>query len=137
MNELTLEWIQKAESDFIAATELFRLGIGEASDAICFHCQQCAEKYTKAYLHHQGAEFPRTHNLTQLLVLCEEQNASFKTIWPEMRVLNTYGVEVRYPGSFTTLDEAKGAVTAMQTVRSFIRSKLGLDTDNDETGEHL
>jgi hypothetical protein len=39
MNELTLEWIQKAEGDFIAAATLLQLAIEETSDAICFHCQ--------------------------------------------------------------------------------------------------
>jgi len=129
MNELTLEWIQKAEGDFIAASTLLRLAVEATSDAICFHCQQSAEKYSKAYLHFWGVEFPRTHNLAQLLTLCEEQDKDFKVIWPEMRALNSYGVEVRYPGSFTTLDEAEGAIDAAEQVRSFIRSKLGLDTD--------
>ncbi len=48
-----------------------------------------------------------------------------------MNVLNSYGVETRYPGSFSTFDEAKGAVTALQTVRFFIRSQLGLDTETE------
>lgn len=126
MNELTQEWIKKAEGDFIAATELINLNVGATADAICFHCQQCAEKYAKAYLHHQSIEFPHTHNLAQLLSLCEEQDQSFSTILVEMLMLTNYSVETRYPGRFTGLEEATSAVETVETVRSFIRSKLGL-----------
>jgi HEPN domain-containing protein len=69
MNELTLEWIQKAEDDFVVAIELLNMQLEATSDAICFHCQQSAEKYAKAYLHHRTIEFPRTHNLSQLLAI--------------------------------------------------------------------
>ncbi len=126
MNELTLEWIKKAEGDFITATELLDLKLEATADAICFHCQQCAEKYTKSYLHHQTIEFPRTHSLPQLLSLCEEQDKDFSTTLLQMLVLNNYSVEIRYPGRFTGFEEAKIAVEAMETVRTFIRSKLGL-----------
>ena len=35
-------------------------------------------------------------------------------------------VEVRYPGEQATVEEARGAVAAMRTVRRFVRGKLGL-----------
>jgi hypothetical protein len=69
--------------------------------------------------------------LAQLLALSEEQDGDFSAIWPEIRALNSYGVEVRYPGSFTTLDEAQGAIFAVEQVRYFIRVKLGLDVTID------
>jgi HEPN domain-containing protein len=126
MNELTLEWIEKAEGDYITATELLRLRLEATADAICFHCQQCAEKYVKAYLHHLFVVFPRTHNLLQLLALCEAQDGIFNTIRLEMTALNSYSIEVRYPGRSTNIQEAEGAVQAVETVRTFIRQKLGL-----------
>ncbi|MBN1992577.1 MAG: HEPN domain-containing protein [Anaerolineae bacterium] len=127
MNELTLEWVQKAENDFVAAAALLKLKLETMADAICFHCQQCAEKYAKAYLHYQSVEFPRTHNLSQLLLLCEERDNSFSTIALEMQALNSYSIETRYPGRFATIEEAAGAVETVETVRVFIRSKLGMD----------
>ena len=53
MNEVVKEWVEKAESDFDTA-ELSRHG-GEASiiNSVCFHSQQCAEKYLKAFLQEQ------------------------------------------------------------------------------------
>lgn len=129
MNELTLEWIQKAEDDFITATLLLNSELEATSDAICFHCQQCAEKYAKAYLHHHVIEFPRTHDLLELLSLCRQHDPIFMTISTEMYLLNSYSVEIRYPGRFTSLEEAEGALSTLQTVRTFIRSKLNLQSE--------
>jgi len=59
MKRLTAEWVRKAETDFLAAAAL-----ADASpplhDAVCFHCQQCAEKYLKALLQESAAPVPRT-----------------------------------------------------------------------------
>jgi len=124
MNELTQEWLQKADNDFLAATLLLQQRLESLADAVCFHCQQCAEKYSKAYLQKCTIEFPRTHNLAQLLSLCAEQDETFAEIAWEMRSLNSYSVEVRYPGRFTSLEEGVGAVEAMKVVRNFIRAKI-------------
>ncbi len=54
MNEQTVRsWIAKAESDLkIGKDEL--VTVDPATDAICFHMQQGAEKYLKAFLVFQG-----------------------------------------------------------------------------------
>jgi HEPN domain-containing protein/predicted nucleotidyltransferase len=125
-NSYVLEWVQKAEGDFEVATKLLSLQLGTVTDAVCFHGQQCAEKYAKAYLVHYTIEFPRTHDLLELQSYCQKQDATFATILPQMGLLNNYSVHIRYPGRFTGLEEAQGAVEAMNTVRDFIRPKLGL-----------
>lgn len=50
MNPLTLEWIAKAEGDFMTAEREARIRKNPNFDAVCFHSQQTAEKYIKAYL---------------------------------------------------------------------------------------
>ena len=50
MNELTEEWVEKAEEDFDAADVLLYGRDVPIAAIVCFHCQQCAEKYLKAYL---------------------------------------------------------------------------------------
>jgi len=47
MNPLTLEWVQKAEADYAAACWLDQ-ATTPVHDAVCFHAQQCVEKYLKA-----------------------------------------------------------------------------------------
>lgn len=54
------EWLAKAENDLLAATHLLRLGRGAPADVVCFHAQQCAEKYLKALLVFSGDEVPKT-----------------------------------------------------------------------------
>jgi HEPN domain-containing protein len=61
MKPLTHEWGQKAEGDYIAA-ETLRQAENPVYDAICFHAQQCVEKYLKAWLVQQEIDFPRTHD---------------------------------------------------------------------------
>ncbi len=126
MNELTLEWTQKAEGDFVTAIELLNLYIDTTADAICFHCQQCAEKYIKAYLNHQSIEFSDSENLLDLLLPCLHNDNAFLTVSSEIQKLNSYNIETLYPGQAANIKEAEGVVTAMEIVRAFVRSKLGL-----------
>jgi HEPN domain-containing protein len=36
-------------------------------DGVCFHCQQCAEKYLKVLMEELGLPVPKTHTLVVLL----------------------------------------------------------------------
>ncbi|MCB0165643.1 MAG: HEPN domain-containing protein [Anaerolineae bacterium] len=126
-NRYIQEWVQKAEGDFLAATSLLNLQREGMADAICFHTQQCAEKYVKAYLTHHRVEFQRTHDLVELLRLCRQIDAEFSKISAAMQALNSYSVETRYPGRFASLEEATGAVEVMTTVRDFVRTRLELE----------
>lgn len=44
------EWLMKAENDLTAATHLLKLEAECPRDIVCFHAQQCIEKYLKAAL---------------------------------------------------------------------------------------
>jgi HEPN domain-containing protein len=68
MNELTKERVDKADEDFDSADLLLHAGEVPLSGPACFHCQQCAEKYLKAYLQEHGIEFERSHELIPLLL---------------------------------------------------------------------
>ena len=69
MKAATRDWIAKAEGDFQAASALARTRKVPLPDHVCFHCQQCAEKYLKARLEEAGIHFPKTHDLEVLLGL--------------------------------------------------------------------
>ena len=68
MNPLTLEWIEKAEKDYVAVQWLQQAPIPDY-DIICFHIQQCIEKYLKAWLQAANLPIPRSHDLKELLAL--------------------------------------------------------------------
>ncbi len=66
MNPLTLEWAQKAERDY-AAIALHQGTEDPDFDIICFHAQQCIEKYLKAWLQEASIPLLRSHDLLALL----------------------------------------------------------------------
>jgi len=70
MNEVTDEWVTKADNDFYSADILLHSGDVPFTDTACFHCQQCAEKYLKAFLTDHLIRFERIHVLIDLLGLC-------------------------------------------------------------------
>jgi HEPN domain-containing protein len=125
MNVILEEWIAKAEGDFNTAQRELRARHAPNYDSACYHSQQCAEKYLKAFLVLQKIEPARTHNLIELLKLCVKRDGSFEMLRPALELLNVYAVVVRYPRAFATKDEARDAVKAMKQVREFVRSKLG------------
>jgi HEPN domain-containing protein len=48
MKPTTVEWVAKAEGDFLTAGRELRARKSPNYDAVCFHAQQCAEKYLNA-----------------------------------------------------------------------------------------
>ena len=63
------EWVEKAEGDLENARLVLRVGERCPSETVCFHAQQCAEKYLKAYLTFRSLEFPKTHSIQKLFSL--------------------------------------------------------------------
>lgn len=127
MKEILAEWIAKAEGDFATAQREVRARRAPNYDAACFHAQQCAKKYLKAFLVAQRIEPPRIHHLIELLRLCIRHAGTFELIRPDLELLNVYAVVARYPRAFATKDEARDAVKAMKHVREFVRRRLPTD----------
>ena len=63
------EWVIKAENDLKAASHILKLGEECPTDTVCFHAQQCVEKYLKAFLVLEGIDFPKTHDIEVLTAL--------------------------------------------------------------------
>jgi HEPN domain-containing protein len=123
---LLAERINKAEADYQSAVALHRRRKAPLPDIVCYHGQQCAEKYLKAYLIAQGNTPPRIHDLEELLNLCVLYDATLTTRLPLVQVLNPYAVLIRYPGMTATVAEAKEAVHAMRRLRTILRRKLSI-----------
>jgi HEPN domain-containing protein len=66
-------WVEKAEHDLRNAEYVLTLKENCPTDTVCFHCQQCAEKYLKALLVARGIAHPRTHDLVLLFNLVQDQ----------------------------------------------------------------
>jgi HEPN domain-containing protein len=50
MKPMTAEWVAKAEGDFAMVERESHARKNPNYDGVCFHAQQCAEKYLKARL---------------------------------------------------------------------------------------
>jgi HEPN domain-containing protein len=69
------EWLGKADEDF----EFARVNFEENKPffaQICFHLQQAAEKYLKAYIIAHELEFLKIHDLPLLLKICLSEDPS-------------------------------------------------------------
>lgn len=119
------EWAQKAENDLTAAAHTLKLGKACPTDTVCFHAQQCVEKYVKALLVYHDLDFPKTHNLRALLTLLPVRAQPDLTL-EEQHVLTRYATVTRYPGDYEAipLAEARYAVKVARRVRRQIRKRL-------------
>jgi HEPN domain-containing protein len=125
MKPIALEWAEKAEGDYRVAASQW--GVEEpVYDAICFHAQQCAEKYLKAWLVEQGIDFPKTHDLEILAKLCIPSLPELTALMDGLRFLTSFAVEIRYPGTSAARRDAKRCWQAALQARDLIRGKQGL-----------
>jgi HEPN domain-containing protein len=124
VNELK-SWIENAEEDFSAAKALLRLKKPLLS-GVCFHAQQCAEKYLKALLILKDVDFPKTHDLPTLNTMCNASGILTGLVVQDLVDLTEYAVRRRYPGNQPTPEEAEEAIEIAKTVRRFAREYLGL-----------
>lgn len=100
------------------------------SEAVCFHAQQCAEKYAKAFLTEHEVEFEYTHNMLYLHRKCVETDTEFKKHERDFDILDDYAVDIRYPGFSAKDEDAKEAFEIAKRLRTFIRSKLNLPEED-------
>lgn len=118
------EWLKKAEEDeFVAKTILEEEGF---PSPICFHSQQLAEKILKALLISIKIKFPKSHDLVALAALIETKIPEIKNYQEEIKTLNQYYVETRYPGDYPefTAEEAKEALGAATKIKDFVLEKI-------------
>lgn len=124
MKPITQEWVKKAEGDYHAGNDLWRAE-EPVYDAICFHAQQCAEKYLKAWLVEHDMNVPKTHDLEALAQLCASSLPVVSSLTDDLSFLTSFAVEIRYPGASADRLEAQRCWQASLKVRDLIRGKLG------------
>jgi len=126
MNDLTAEWVEKAEDDYRVALRESRVTDGPSFDATCFHAQQCIEKYAKAFLQERDIAFVYTHDMVYLHSKCSAADPEFGRYQSDFEQLDEYSVDIRYPGDSAAESDARAAVAIALRLREFLRGKLGL-----------
>lgn len=127
MNPLTVEWIEKAEEDYNSAKWL-QESPNPVHNSICFHVQQCIEKYLKAWLQEENIPFSKTHNLEELLNLIVPTQPLWNAWQADLKIISTYAVESRYLGDSATDEDTKHAIQICDEVRQTIRVELKINS---------
>ena len=132
MNPLTQEWIEKAEEDYNSAKWL-QQAPDPLHNAICFHVQQCIEKYLKAWLQEANLPVPRTHNLEELLALIVPKLPVWPNWQPDFKIITDYAAEACYPSDSATAYNTQHAMHICEAVRQTVRTslKLSMSTVNN------
>ncbi len=123
--EVTKEWIKKAEADIRTASRESKISDEPNYDIVCYLAQQCAEKYLKAYLVSKEIDPRRTHNLVLLLEDCLKFDIAFEEI-REACSLVSGADQYRYPLDNATEEEAKIAMEHSIAIREFVKIKIGI-----------
>ncbi len=119
------EWVEKAENDLKNAVNTLKMGADCPTDTVCFHAQQVVEKYLKALLVFRGINFPKTHNIEELVALLPARDRP-KLSDAEQDRLTDYATITRYPGDYEPIliAEARRAVAIARRVRAEVRKRL-------------
>lgn len=125
MKKTTAEWVRKAEEDLVLARQGSRSKI-PVHNGVCFHCQQCAEKYLKGLLEELGLPVPRTHNLDDVLNLLLPSHPELRSLRRGLIFLTDFAVDPRYPGKNTIKRQAAAALRWANRVRTAARALLGI-----------
>ena len=81
--------------------------------AVGFHAQQAVEKALKAWLALVGVDYPRTHDLQELLALLDERGVKVPDSFRNLDYLTDYAVLFRY----TVPDQPDAALDRAALIR--------------------
>ena len=99
-------WVDKAENDLKNAGHTLGMEGDCPTDTVCFHAQQCVEKYMKALLVSKGVDFPKTHDVSVLLGILSP-HCPLELTPEEQRRLTDYATVLRYPGDYEEIPLAE------------------------------
>lgn len=133
-NELVAQWVGKAQEDLRAAALL----LSEDPPllfASCFHCQQAVEKYLKAYLVQNQTDFPKTHDIQQLLDIVQLTATDLAEALSPSIILTQYAVQARYPGDLPEPgpEETEAALAIARQVRDSLSPLLSPGAASEPT----
>ncbi|MFZ0963954.1 MAG: HEPN domain-containing protein [Terriglobia bacterium] len=118
-------WLAKAEHDLLNIENNLQAP-AIPWDTVCFHAQQAAEKFLKAFLVSHGQPPILTHDLVALLAACVPLNPSLATRQQDCQKLSYYAVAVRYPSDLyePTETDARQMIEAAHRIRADVLACL-------------
>lgn len=125
MKKSTAEWVRKVDEDLAIARRI-RRGKSPLHNGVCFHCQQCGEKFLKALLEELGRSIPKIHDLDELLKELLPFHPSLRALNRGLAFLTNFAVGIRYPGDDASKRQAVAALKWAVRVRQEARTLLGI-----------
>ncbi|MFA4966942.1 MAG: HEPN domain-containing protein [Candidatus Margulisiibacteriota bacterium] len=122
----TKDWLAKAQDDFDFASINLK-DKDKFYAQICFHFQQSAEKYLKAFIVEKNLEFRKIHDLRLLLKICAAANSLLNTLMEDCDFLSPFYIDTRYPVHWPatiTREEAEKAKAAVEEIKNAILKAL-------------
>lgn len=121
-------WLRLAEEEFNYALRDLKDEHLDFFAPTCFHFQQAAEKYLKAYILARGKTFRKIHNLVELVKTCVSEDLSFEILIKEAAFLNPFYTDTRYPAHWPagfTRSDAEKAKDSAQKIGEFVKERIG------------
>ena len=119
-------WLDRVAEDLASANKLISEFEPEFASAISFHAQQFAEKALKAYLVYKGRQIEKTHDLTRLITMCSEFDASFRDLEDLADLITPLAAITRYPDDWRQLSESetRDILEKAKRILNFVKSKF-------------
>ncbi len=119
------EWIAKANVD-LRVLQITTAVPDPPWDAVCFHAEQAAEKYLKAFLAYVGQDPPRSHDLPVLWRACRTADSTLPDLQSDCALLTPYVAAPRYPGILPQADRTEGeaAIAAARRICAAIQQRF-------------
>lgn len=125
--DLAKEWVMKADSDL--ANARYILETDGPFDTVCFHAQQGAEKYLKAFLGLHGRRIKKTHELKHLLAECSRFAPIAESDALDLDGLSEYAITARYDTKFwPTRETAAEALALAMRIVDILRTRMPPET---------
>lgn len=97
------EWLRRAKSNLAKA---LHAKLDEVLwEDLCFDAQQAAEKALKGVLVAYHMDFPKTHDIAEILALLDRSPTQVPEEFWQADSLTQYAVETRYPGEAEPVTE--------------------------------
>lgn len=119
------QWIDLPTNNLRTAEHIVENMHPIPNEIVCNLCHQTAEKFLKCYLFYNNIEFPKIHDLNELLAMCAKHSDDFKLFVKKCAFMNKYGVMPRYPNELQINDDdTKAALRYAKEIKEFVLSKI-------------
>jgi len=119
------EWIYEGNND-LGLAEFVIKNDGTYYDLVCFHCQQAAEKFLKAYIIYLNLYYKKIHDLKYLLNVIKKKRTVPEPLFEQADLLSAYAIDSRYPDHWNdpSLEETKECIKAAQNFKKYIFNEI-------------